>query len=932
MEYSNLPNGHTTSKTDEFLAARETQSIDANSLTASQQADARSPKLKAPPQKASVVANSAITIQELVALCDPNEPIQFLKQLDPDGWHNLVCIHPITEKLAGRTFPPGSWTEIRKWIAARIGRYNLYFSVNEPEPNARDNKLSKQDIAAIRAIHVDIDPNEKDASRFTAERARIEKIVDELMCNSASPPSIVIGSGGGYQCFWKLSEKLPAGSPGDGSHGDWAERQAAAISKLLGGDSTHDRSRLMRLTGTVNLPNAKKRAKGRTPAIACLESSNDRTYSQDDLRTIAAPATSEKSNAVKGKSEQDAEIEAEKKQLDMAQIQSVAEIGDLSAELRERFERASKRNWKLAAIWEGDEDALLGSDDTGSGYRLAFAHHSRADGFTAQEYALLLQTRDYAFQGDANAKRRQIARDWVRGCPQALKEFGDAGHADNLVRPPGDPMPNARAFLANKYGHADRTLLIHQGGQFYHWNGTCWPALEEPVLRSELYGYFETKSYQESEKTKPFAPTGRKVADLMDAIRAITFVSTDTPTPAWLDKSGQPAPEFKSGQPAAELVSCENGLVHWPTRTRLDHRPDFYVHHSLRFVFDPKAAPPERWHEFLRELWGDDQESIDTLQEMFGYLVSGDTRQQKIFFLIGPKRGGKGTIARVLEQMLGRHNVAGPTLASLATNFGLQGLITKPVAIIPDARMGHKSDLAAIAERLLSISGEDLQNVDRKFQEPWSGYLPTRFVIISNELPRFTDASGALASRFIVLMLQKSFYGKENPDLTAALCEELPGIFNWALDGLQSLRARGRFIQPQTGREAIQELEDLASPVGAFVRDCCTLGPDKTAPVDALYNRYRRWCLDDGRTPLSKSMFGRDLKAQRPELKRSRLGQDRTPVYLGVALKSIAAADDYLCDSRGSLGNQDCNVDESKNQPTTLGASPEPSSLVENGI
>ena len=77
---------------------------------------------------------------------------------------------------------------------------------------------------------------------------------------------------------------------------------------------------------------------------------------------------------------------------------------------------------------------------------------------------------------------------------------------------------------------------------------------------------------------------------------------------------------------------------------------------------------------------------------MFGYLVSGDTKQQKIFLLVGPKRGGKGTIGRVLSRMIGRHNVAGPTLASLSTNFGLQDLIGKPVAVISDARMGSKSD------------------------------------------------------------------------------------------------------------------------------------------------------------------------------------------------------------------------------------------------
>ena len=73
-------------------------------------------------------------------------------------------------------------------------------------------------------------------------------------------------------------------------------------------------------------------------------------------------------------------------------------------------------------------------------------------------------------------------------------------------------------------------------------------------------------------------------------------------------------------------------------------------------------------------------------------------------------------------------------------------------------------------------------------------------MILTNELPRFTDSSGALASRFVVLMLHKSFYGEENPALTEELCEELPSIFNWALDGLEKHRARGRFEQPKSSR------------------------------------------------------------------------------------------------------------------------------------
>ena len=89
--------------------------------------------------------------------------------------------------------------------------------------------------------------------------------------------------------------------------------------------------------------------------------------------------------------------------------------------------------------------------------------------------------------------------------------------------------------------------------------------------------------------------------------------------------------------PADEIISCKNGLIHWPTRKLLAHRPGYYVHHSVPFAFDADASAPKRWLAFLNDLWGDDAETIDTLQEMFGYLVSGDTRQQKMFLLVGPK-------------------------------------------------------------------------------------------------------------------------------------------------------------------------------------------------------------------------------------------------------------------------------------------------------
>src|SRR5262249_23255528 len=157
--------------------------------------------------------------------------------------------------------------------------------------------------------------------------------------------------------------------------------------------------------------------------------------------------------------------------------------------------------------------------------------------------------------------------------------------------------------------------------------------------------------------------------------------------------------------------------------------------------------------------------------------------------------------------------------------------------------------------------GEDSITVDRKYRQPWTGQLPTRFLILTNELPRFTDSSGALASRFVLLTLTTSFYGREDPRLTNQLLGEASGIFNWALQGLDRLRERGHFIQPESAKEAVRHLEDLSSPVGAFIRDRCTLDPVAEVDKDALFAAWKTWCSEEGRDrPGTKAVLVRDLR------------------------------------------------------------------------
>jgi putative DNA primase/helicase len=255
--------------------------------------------------------------------------------------------------------------------------------------------------------------------------------------------------------------------------------------------------------------------------------------------------------------------------------------------------------------------------------------------------------------------------------------------------------------------------------------------------------------------------------------------------------------------------------------------------------------------------------------------------------IVGPKRSGKGTVARVQRALVGPANVCGPTLASLGTNFGLWPLLGKSLGIISDARLGRMTDSQVVVERLLSISGEDALTIDRKNLEPVTCKLPTRMMILSNELPRLGDSSGALSGRMIVLRLTKSFFGQEDHDLSAKLMTGLPGILLWAIEGWRRLRDRGRFIQPQAALEMVEELEDLTSPIAEFVRDCCKLEEGAETVRHDVYVRYLEWCKENGKThPDEANVFGRNLRAAVPNLRDSqpRDSEKRVRKYIGIRL------------------------------------------------
>jgi putative DNA primase/helicase len=475
-----------------------------------------------------------------------------------------------------------------------------------------------------------------------------------------------------------------------------------------------------------------------------------------------------------------------------------------------------------------------------------------------------------------------------------------------IMPAPSAPLDVARV-LEQELAEDGKSLAWIYRGDWWRYVGPHWVEWETAAIRKWLYERLEHCQYMAKNKDgepepKPWSPDKAKIDKLLDAMTAPFLLDRATQAPTWLS----------TGQDAAGLVPCTNGLVDVTTGQIIPSTPDYFGTTCIPFDYDPNVGPAVEWLKFLRTIWKPvaaegcdpakcteypgsckgwhEAEEIKTLQQWFGYVLSGRLDLHKMLLLQGPPRCGKGTIARVLTSLVGKANTSSPTMSALATNFGLEDAVGKSLAVVGDARLASQGQ-ETVVERLLMISGQDPINIDRKNRTVWRGTVSARIMILSNEAPKFLDASGAIASRFVILKIEEGWLGREDITLGARLAAELPAILKWALGGITSLTAAGRIVEPTSHIEAMQEMYDLVSPIGAFVRDVCTVGAEQTVAFSTLYHEYEQWCRENTRGITNTARFSSDMKARLPLIKtdyrpRDELGRRMPRHVVGLAIST----------------------------------------------
>lgn len=447
------------------------------------------------------------------------------------------------------------------------------------------------------------------------------------------------------------------------------------------------------------------------------------------------------------------------------------------------------------------------------------------------------------------------------------------GNAANYGAP-GVPMSGARASIRRVY-HARRPdgvrvpVLARWRGEWYRWDGTCWRVLSDEVLRAELYAWLEHATYKApvvksgavvGYADKPWNPKKTSVGELMTALAAIVQQPDELEWGTWRD-----------GSDRGRYVACRNVLVDPLTGGTLAHDPVYFNGFSLDFDYDPSAGCPG-WLGFLESVWPGDTESPELLRQWFGYVLSGRTDLQKFMYFKGLSRSGKGTIVRILEALLGSENTCGTDFAAFGQGgFGMELLVGRQLVTFGDVRYtGDQRTAQTAISKILSITGEDKLHIDRKYKTPWTGTVPTRMMLLSNEMPWFKDSSSAIVGRMLLLVFKQSFLGREDHTLEVRLRQELAGIFNWALAGYRELViADGRFVAPGSSREVLEEFGESVSPIGTWLRENYEPGTEADEMGSGgLYLAWCAWCEENGYKAGAVNGFLRLVQTVWPEVKR----------------------------------------------------------------
>ena len=319
------------------------------------------------------------------------------------------------------------------------------------------------------------------------------------------------------------------------------------------------------------------------------------------------------------------------------------------------------------------------------------------------------------------------------------------------------------------------------------------------------------------------------------------------------------------------MLNTPAGIVDLRTGKTAQRNREQYLTQITRISVDDAQKIPN-WLRFISQVFAEKLDVIEFVQRMCGYCLSGDRREQKLFFAHGQGSNGKSTLLDILMWMMGSYALKLPTAALMMSKnerhpTELAQLHGKRLAVSNELEEG-----AFWAEaRIKELTGDETLTARFMRQDNFTFFMTHKHLIAGNHKPRLKGGDPAMARRMVLLPFEQKFEGDaKDAKLPEKLKAEAPGILAWAVQGAMKWHADGLAI-PNRVEEASRDYMADHDDIGMWMEECCERSSYARARSSELYASFRRWKQSRGEHEPSQTVWGEKMTLV-PGLEKSKYG------------------------------------------------------------
>ena len=384
--------------------------------------------------------------------------------------------------------------------------------------------------------------------------------------------------------------------------------------------------------------------------------------------------------------------------------------------------------------------------------------------------------------------------------------------------------------------------VLGDSGICYVWHGNHYIEYSDVYIKNFAQEMFEPKA------------NNKKVSEFKDLI-----LRTNLKSHEWFESTTERKINFK------------NGILDLDTGDFYEHSPEFGFRYVLEYDYNPEAQCPI-FDKVLKDVTINDNILAQILLEFAGYAISSDSCwAHKALILEGSGSNGKSTFMNCLRSLAGRDNYSNLTLSDLKSEGNRQMLDGRLFNLAEETPAKGLMDSSLFKN--LVTGGETI--VRQIYKRPYSMRNRAKMIFACNELPYTYDTSKGFIRRFIIVPFRAYFDPQSNsfdPHIDQKLLLERPGIFNRVYQAYRDLKGRGRFLDSEAVKNAVDDYQKEINPLLEWVEDNLDLheygnGHDhRCLTVSEIYAEFSSYMKENGYSTININLFGRKLRDVIPDL------------------------------------------------------------------